>query len=123
MPAPLGNSNALKHGLYARRITKGEREALGEAGDTTSLLSELELLRVIISRAAARLKKAEALATDKPEDVIAYAHLLGSLAAAFSSLSTSATRQAVQTGTFTPLNNAIEQFLAAVSPYITDQDG
>ena len=120
--APTGNTNALKHGLYAKRITPSERAALGEHADTTSLAAEIELLRVIINRAAARIKAAEKLAPNDPASIAAYAALLSSIAGAFSALSVTTTRQAIQTGTYAPLNDAITQFLDGFSLYSPDQD-
>ena len=46
--APLGNQNALKHGLYSRSLTPEQRESLGLAEDARYLEQELPLLRVKI---------------------------------------------------------------------------
>ena len=46
--APLGNQNALKHGLYSRSLTPEQREFLGLAEDARHLEQELPLLRVKI---------------------------------------------------------------------------
>ena len=46
--APLGNQNALKHGLYSRSLTPEQREFLGLAEEARHLEQELPLLRVKI---------------------------------------------------------------------------
>lgn len=47
--APLGNTNALKHGFYSRRFRKSELTDL-EAASFTGLSEEIAMLRVCIRR-------------------------------------------------------------------------
>ena len=47
--APLGNTNALKHGFYSRRFRKSEQTDL-ETASFTGLQEEIALLRVCIRR-------------------------------------------------------------------------
>ncbi len=53
--APPGNKNALKHGFYSRAFTKGEQRE-GESAAKGRLQPEIDLLKVLIARTAARLK-------------------------------------------------------------------
>jgi uncharacterized protein YjcR len=53
MPAPKGNTNALKHGFYSRRFRQGELhdlELLLEPGSGHSLSDEIAMLRVTMRR-------------------------------------------------------------------------
>jgi hypothetical protein len=53
MPAPAGNTNALKHGFYARSFKSRELadlDILMEAGDQTNLIDEIAMLRVTMRR-------------------------------------------------------------------------
>ena len=53
MPAPPGNTNALKHGFYSRRFRRGEihdLELLLEPGSGQSLADEIAILRVTMRR-------------------------------------------------------------------------
>ena len=47
--APLGNSNALKHGFYTRRLKKHDLTGV-EATDTSGLIEEIALIRVFTRR-------------------------------------------------------------------------
>jgi hypothetical protein len=48
--APLGNTNALKHGFYSPRFRKAEIQDL-ESTDTAALKDEIAMLRVCLRRA------------------------------------------------------------------------
>lgn len=56
MPAPKGNRNALKHGLYARRIHRDEAARIGSI-PVTDVEGEIAYLRAVISRIALILEK------------------------------------------------------------------
>ena len=58
--APLGNTNALKHGYYARVFRPTEQEDLGDT-DPASLDGEITLLRVFIRRTVAMADKVDNL--------------------------------------------------------------
>ena len=44
--APIGNQNARKHGLYAKRLTPEQREALPDFMGAYALVEEVALMRV-----------------------------------------------------------------------------
>ena len=48
--APTGNSNAVTHGYYQRRVTPEERASLFETGADVTLTQEAVLLRVLLHR-------------------------------------------------------------------------
>ncbi len=52
--APLGNTNALKHGFYSRAFRAVEQSALAALADAASLENEIQLMRVFILRVAQR---------------------------------------------------------------------
>ena len=56
MPAPKGNRNALKHGLYARRIHRDEATRIGNL-PVTDVEGEIAYTRAVISRIALILEK------------------------------------------------------------------
>ena len=56
MAAPKGNRNALKHGLYARRIHRDEATRIGNL-PVTDVEGEIAYLRAVISRIALILEK------------------------------------------------------------------
>lgn len=54
--APIGNTNALKHGFYSRLYKGDEAARLSEIDDRYQLDAEIDLLRVMIDRLAAELQ-------------------------------------------------------------------
>jgi len=50
--APLGNTNALKHGFYSRAFRTAEQTDIAAISDTASLENEIQLMRVFILRIA-----------------------------------------------------------------------
>jgi DNA-binding MarR family transcriptional regulator len=56
MPAPKGNRNALKHGLYARRIHREEAARIGSL-PVVDIEGEIAYTRAVISRIALILEK------------------------------------------------------------------
>jgi len=56
MPAPKGNRNALKHGLYANRIHRHEAARIGNL-PVTDVNGEIAYLRAVVSRIALILEK------------------------------------------------------------------
>ena len=56
MPAPKGNRNALKHGLYARRIHRDEAARIGSI-PVKDVEGEIAYTRAVISRIALILEK------------------------------------------------------------------
>ncbi len=56
MAAPSGNKNALKHGLYAKHISRREKTSLGNL-PVTNLESEIHYLRSVCMRLSAIIEK------------------------------------------------------------------
>lgn len=104
-----GNTNALKHGLYAKRFTKAERAGLRHMvpGD---LEAEIYMLRAVTDRILAQIETAT-------EDAEAYAKLINSLTAAVTTLNTTMRTHAILAGTYTPLDDALTQALADLDDY------
>ena len=47
--APLGNQNAFKHGLYSRKVTQPQVDALVDARKSSYLTGEIDILRLQIA--------------------------------------------------------------------------
>jgi hypothetical protein len=60
MPAPKGNTNALKHGLYAKRFTARERARLSNI-DPRDITGESDALRITVDHILADLQKLDDL--------------------------------------------------------------
>ena len=66
MPAPKGNTNALKHGFYSRQFRQSEvrdLDVLLEAGCAAHLLDEIAMLRVTMRRTIELAKGIEEVET------------------------------------------------------------
>lgn len=78
--APKGNTNALKHGFYARKFRSQEIEDLNalREGGLQDLISEIGILRITIARTFAQANDLEA--AGKTIDWIAYLSGIGEAA-------------------------------------------
>jgi hypothetical protein len=56
--APKGNTNALKHGLYAKHFTPAEREHLGKMSPMDSI-HEVHLLRLTLEKVLSMIESCE----------------------------------------------------------------
>jgi uncharacterized protein YjcR len=61
MPAPKGNTNALKHGFYSKQFRQSEMDGLSalQAVGFTDLASEIALLRVSVARCFEQVSHSE----------------------------------------------------------------
>jgi hypothetical protein len=117
MPGKPGNTNALKHGLYAKRFTNEERKRLKQM-PPNSIETEIALLRVIIDRAADALEKAQknlepVQPLTDPAAFTAYAKILASHTAALIALNTLIRTHALLTGDYNPIDQALDEALDA----------
>lgn len=122
MPAPKGNSNALKHGLYARHFRPEELADLRSmpAGDYHH---EINLMRVVVKRLfeiQSRLQSMldDAHLTGQPCDVEALSRISNSLSGAVIALNSTARTHALLGGTDASLNDAFEQALNSLSIFL-----
>jgi hypothetical protein len=111
MTASPGNTNALKHGLYARRFSDAEKKHL-RGINPQDLTFEIAALRVAADRILALIATAE-----KDEDKANYHN---ALTHAMIGIATLARTNSILTGTYTPLEDAKAQTLANVDFYLTD---
>jgi hypothetical protein len=104
--APLGNTNALKHGFYSRRFH--EIEALELKDLKSGLVDEIALLRVLIRRVFERVDEID----DNLEN---WARMLNTLSMASTRLATLLkTQQKLDDGSGDDLSNALIQALKEV---------
>jgi hypothetical protein len=104
MPAKKGNTNALKHGLYAQRFTDIDRTQL-RAMSESDLRFEIAMLRVTIDRILGELEKSRAMDKRLP--------LYGSLMNAVTTLNTTVRTHALLNGDDDHTLVAIEEALSA----------
>ena len=113
MSAPPGNTNALKHGLYARHFTRRERSALKNI-DPLDLTYEIAALRVSADRLLTLI--------ERTEDADTAAKLHNSLTVALEAIGGLAARLGLLTGKYTDLNDAIDEALSDVDFFLPDAD-
>jgi uncharacterized protein YjcR len=108
MAAPTGNANALKHGLYARHLSKAERTNL-KWMDAQDLEHEITLLRAVTDRILRLL--------EQTEDAETKIKLLNALNNTIATINTSARTHALLNGSYNPLDDALTEALANLDPY------
>ena len=113
MPAPKGNLNALKHGLYARHYTPEETKELKRM-ECDNLLYELMAAR---SKADKCHGLAEAEIVKPEKDVSKIVAFLGAWDAALLTVGTLAGRIATLTGQNTTLNDSLAAALAEMPAF------
>lgn len=121
MAAKPGNTNALKHGLYARNFTKDQRADLGKM-PFNDLRQEIAALRVIVAQVMTVTQEAAPAPDADAETKAAYAKLVSSFATAITQLGQLARTQAILSGDDSPLNRAIDDALNGLDPYYTHDD-
>jgi hypothetical protein len=104
MSAKKGNTNALKHGLYAKRFSDLDRTQLKGMSES-DLRFEVAMLRVVIDRILTELEKSKAMDKRLP--------LYGSLMNAVTALNTTVRTHALLNGDDDHTLTAIEEALAA----------
>lgn len=110
MAAKEGNTNALKHGFYAKRFSPDEQSRISKIDEDLS--HEIELLRIFVDRLADQLKDIKSYSVDD----LAKLHLVATLATAVGTLTT---RKAFMTGKITAVQDAIEEAIHARAPMWT----
>jgi hypothetical protein len=126
MPAPKGNTNALKHGLYARHFSPQEQADL-RSTSPRDYQFEINMLRVVVKRLFAIQARLHAvveslLQGDQPCDVDALAKISNSLSLAVTALNTTARTHALLTGTDASVNDAFEQALNSLTIFLDEKN-
>jgi hypothetical protein len=124
MGAPKGNTNALKHGLYAKRFSPEEIAGLRKM-PPTDLRHEFYMMRVAVrntfeiqQRIRARLDSPAGF--NNPEDEEALAKITNSLALAVTALNTTARTMALFDGTDSTLNDPLDEALSSLPIFLED---
>ena len=106
MPGKKGNTNALKHGLYAKNFTPEERKQLKKMSED-DLRFEIAACRLAFS------KILETISGKKPdlETAIPQLHAAGTV------LNTLVKTHALLSGNYSPLDDALQEALDNVAPY------
>jgi hypothetical protein len=124
MGAPKGNTNALKHGLYAKRYSPEEIAALRNMSPQ-DFRHEYFMMRVAVKnifqiqqRVRARMDSIDG--SSNPEDEEALAKITNSLALAMAALNTTARTYALFTGTDTTLNDPLDEALSNLPIFLED---
>jgi hypothetical protein len=107
--AKTGNTNALKHGLYAKRFKADEVRALKQMPND-DLRQEIALLRVVIDRIL--------LLAEGEQDTEGAVKLMNSLTTAVTTLNTTIRTHSLLTGNYTPLDDALAGALDDVPFYV-----
>jgi len=108
-----GNTNALKHGLYAKRFKPEEVNALRKM-PFDDLRQEIALLRVTLDRIAGQL--------DAAPDADTRAKLSTAATTAALAIGTLMRSHSILAGTYTPLDDALEKALMQIDPYYQQDD-
>jgi hypothetical protein len=125
MGAPKGNTNALKHGLYAKHFSPDEKAGLrGMSSD--DYRHEINLMRVSVERLfgiQTQLNEmiADFLSVGQPCDVEAMAKISNSLSIAVTALNTAACTHALFNGADHNVNDAFDEALNSLSVIIDDK--
>lgn len=125
MGAPKGNTNALKHGLYARHFSLAEQEGLRKMSPE-DYRHELNMMRVAVKnlfeiQASLHESVKGLLASKEPIDVEALARITNSLSLAVTALNATARTYALFSGTDTSLNDAFDEALNSLSVFLDDK--
>ena len=125
MGAAKGNTNALKHGLYAKGYSPEEMRGL-KAMSPEDYRHEIYMLRVAVKNIFKihgemnkRLEKT--LESGQKIDVEALTKTTNSLALAMTALNTTARTYALFNGTDTTLNNPLDEALGSLSIFLDDR--
>ena len=109
MPGSPGNTNALKHGLYAKRFSLDEKKSLKQMPES-DLRQEIALLRVVADRLLQSLSAIE-------NDADAQAKTATVLTLTITALNTTMRTHALLTGNYSPINDADAEALLTFNPY------
>lgn len=121
MGAPKGNTNALKHGLYANRYSPEEMAGIRKMLPD-DYRHEIYLMRVTInnlftihSRLFRKIESGESVDTD------GLAKISNSLSLAITALNTTARTYALFSGTDTSLNDPLDEVLDSLPIFLDDK--
>jgi hypothetical protein len=125
MGAPKGNTNALRHSLYAK-VYKPEDKAGLRRMATEDYRHEIHMLRVVIKnlfeiQAQLHEQVERLLLTNQPCDVEPLAKIANSLSLAVTSLNTTARTQALFSGTDKGLEDAFDQALNSLPIFLDER--
>ena len=124
MGAPKGNTNALKHGLYAKHFSMEEQTGLRRMSPE-DFRHEIYMMRVTINKMFdihSRLLEIveKSMATGKPSNVEALASITNSMSLAITALNTTARTYALFNGTDTALNDTFGEALNSLAIFLDD---
>ena len=125
MGAPKGNTNALKHGLYAKHFTMEEQGWLRRMAPN-DYRPEIHMMRKAVKNVFDIQVRIHALldsmpSSNDPKDVEALARITNSLALAMTALNTTARTQALFSGTDEGLNDPLEEALGSMAIFLDDK--
>jgi hypothetical protein len=125
MGAPKGNTNALKHGLYAKHFTMEEQGWLRRMAPN-DYRPEIHMMRKAVKNVFEIQVRIHALldsmpSSNDPKDVEALAKITNSLALAMTALNTTARTQALFSGTDEGLNDPLEEALGSMAIFLDDK--
>jgi hypothetical protein len=125
MGAPKGNTNALKHGLYAKHFSPEEREQLRRM-PPSDYRHEIYMMRLASDYVFDVQKRIYQMTigienSDKPMDVEALAKITNSLSLAVTALNTTERTYALFNGMDTGTNNAFDEALNSMTIFLDDK--
>ena len=125
MGAPKGNTNALKHGLYAKHFTAEEQGWLRRMAPD-DYRPEIHLMRKAVKNVFDIQVRIHALvdsmpSSNDPKDFEALAKITNSLALAMAALNTTARTQALFSGTDEGLNDPLDEALDGMAIFLDDR--
>jgi hypothetical protein len=124
MGAPKGNTNALKHGLYAKHFTPEEQARLRRMS-TEDYRHEIHMMRLAVDNLfdiQIRMYKLldESMRSGQPVEPNGLAQISNSLSLAMTALNTTARTHALFNGTDTSLNDDFENALNSLPVFLDD---
>lgn len=122
MPAPKGNTNALKHGLYSKHFSAEEQTRLGKMSPE-DYRHEINMMRVAIRNVfeiQVRLHKEveDLMNAGQGYDVEALAKITNSLSLAMTALNTTARTYALFNGSDTNVTDAFDEALDSLAVFL-----
>jgi hypothetical protein len=118
MPAPRGNKNALKHGLYARHFTPEQSQDLGKM-TWNNLLFEIAASRSMAEKAMSLADRHMCQPDPDSDKVVALIHAWN---ASVTSIGLLAMRYSLLTGKNAALNDSLAEALSGLPLYEPDPD-
>ena len=116
-----GNTNALKHGLYARRFTDTEKKDLKRMPEN-DLRQEIALLRVVIDRLLDKTPILNGVPTMDPESYEKFLKGTSVLVTAIDKLVNAIQSYAILTGDYDPDKEDDAEAMRMFNAYLTDDE-